>query len=952
MAFPARRFVLAALALAAFALLAPSKATAQAISFGKNKIRYDNFEWRVRESDHFDLYYYPQEESLAVIALAQAEKSYVELSVRWGFAVERRIPFIIYASHQAFEQTNITPGFLPEGVAGFTEFLKGRMVVPFNGSVSDFRGTIHHELVHVYQLAKGESVFGRHYRGRPAGAPLWLTEGQADLWAGDWDGIGEMVLRDLVLANQLPSIPDLWRFYGSFTIYKVGQDLCGYMEREYGRDVIPRIYENLWKAETFSQALVMTLGVNEVDLSERWHRDLKLRYYPGIEDARSPTLDARPLAADSGPSFKPCIVPNAEGLPPNRFLYMSPRTGYSSIYMASLNGPEQETETIIAGESNAQYEALHPFRSRIDVTPAGRLAFISKYHERDALYFYDLKARKESARYQFEGLVGLLSPTQSHDGRVVAFSGLSIDGRSDLYLFYVDDNRLERITYDWYQDLDPSISPDGRHVAFSSDRTPTGHAGDRNLFLYDRLTGKIRALTRGAHVDGTPDWSTRGDRIAFSSDRHGTPQIHITDLAGHTIRVTAMQGGAFDPVWLENDTGLLITVYHRLRYGIYRLDNPEALDSPVLTTGPLAVDLSPEMERADTLAARPWRLEDDLVLPPGRDAPYVRRYAFDLAQAGVALDPSLGYGEGIQASLSDQISDRLIFFQFSNSASTTNEIFSRTNLSVNYFNLSNRFRTGYGFYHVAGDYIDELNARYFERRAGVDLIGSYAFSKFNRIDASLFLFHSERTDDSFREARKALLASNYVSLVHDNTLWLETGPIAGSRWNLTAGVSTDLERASIENTALLVDWRNYYRLGLRTAYAVRFQGRVSEGSGAQRFTLGGSYSLRGFPRRSLFGTRSLLLNQEVRFPLLDGVVLRFPFGGVGLPGVQGAIFGDVGQAWEKEEGFFPDPFGSFGLGLRSSFGGFLILRLDFVRTTDFKKVSGTTDVVFFIGTNY
>ncbi|HEX7878945.1 MAG TPA: hypothetical protein VF720_06015 [Candidatus Eisenbacteria bacterium] len=892
-------------------LLTPTPAAAQAISFGKNKIRYNNFEWRVRESDHFDLYYYPEEESLAVIALAQAEESYVELSARWGFAVERRIPFIIYASHAAFEQTNLTPGFLPEGVAGFTEFVKGRVVVPFNGSVSDFRGTIHHEMVHVYQLAKGESVFGRHYRGRPVDAPLWMTEGQADLWAGDWDGIGEMVLRDLVLSNQLPSIPDLWQFYGTFTIYKVGQDLCGYLEREFGRDIIPRLYENLWKAESFSQALTMTIGVNETDLSERWHRDLKLRYYPDIDDARSPTLDARPLAAGGGANFKPCVLPNGDGLPPNKFLYMSPRTGYTNIYMASLNAPDQETEIIITGERNAQYEALHPFRSRIDVTPAGRLAFISKYHDRDALYFYDIKERKELGRYQFEGLVGLLSPTQSKDGRVVAFSGLGLDGRSDLYLFYVEDNRLERITKDWYQDLDPAISPDGRMVAFSSDRTPTGHEGDRTLFLYDRLTGKIRALTRGRQVDSTPDWSNSGDRIAFSSDRHGTPQIHVIDLDGPTIRVTAMQGGAFDPVWLENDTGMLFTVYHRGRYGIYRLNDIEPLDSPVTGSSPLAADLGPTLPPADTLGVEPWRLEQGLALPPSREASYQRRYTFDLAQAGVALDPSLGYGEGLQASLSDQLSDRLIFFQLSNSASSTSELLSRLNVSGNYFNVSRRFRTGYGAYHVAGDFRDERDVLYFERRAGVDLIGSYAFSKFDRIDASLFVFHSDRTADSFRPAREAVLASNYVSLVHDNALWIETGPIAGSRWNLTAGVTTDLERASIENTALLVDWRSYLRTGLRSAYAVRFQGRISEGTGAQRFTLGGPYSLRGYPRRAFYGTRSFLLNQEIRFPILEGAVLRFPFGGVGLPGVQAALFGDLGQAWEEGEGFIPDPLGSF-----------------------------------------
>jgi hypothetical protein len=943
------------LALALTALLA-APLCAQAISFGKNKIRYDRFEWRVRESDHIDLYYYPEEESLAVIALAQAEESYRELAVRWGFPVERRIPLIIYSSHQAFAQTNLTPIFLPEGVAGFTEFIKGRVALPFNGSVSDFRGTIHHEMVHVYQLALLESVYDRHYRGQPVDAPLWMSEGMADLWSEEWDGIGEMVLRDLVLSNQLPPIPDLWRFYGSFTIYKVGQDLCGFLEREYGPDVLPRIYENLWKGETFSQVLSLTLGISEMELSERWHRDLKLRYYPEIEDARTPTLDARPLAVDGGASFKPAVIPNGSALPPNRFLYVSPRTGYSTIYMASLNGEDMDTEALIVGDRSAEFESLHPFRSRIDVTPAGRLAFVSKYHERDALYLYDIPNRKELARYQFEGLIGILSPAQSRDGRVVAFSGLGTDGKSDLYLFYLDDGRLERLTSDWYQDLDPSFSPDGRYLVYSSDRIPTGDTGHRNLFLYDRLTGTTRALTSGEFVDGSPAFSSRGDRIAFSSDRSGTPQVHITDLAGRIIRVTGLQGGAFDPVWLDGDTGILFAAFHRQRYGVYRKDSLEPLDSPVAATGPLAADLLPDAAAPDSSAptgpVEPWDFDRATPPPESRLVPYQRRFSFDLAQAGVALDPSLGYGEGLQASLSDQLSDRLIFFQFSNTASTTDELLSRTNVAVNYFNLSKRFRTGFGAYHVAGDFLDERDFRFFERRAGVDLIGSYAFSKFNRIDASLFVFHSERTADTFRPAREALLASNYVSFVHDNALWLPTGPIAGTRYNLTVGVTTDIERASIENTALLADWRHYFRIGLRSAYAVRLQGRVSDGTAPQRFTLGGSYSLRGFPRRSLFGTRAFLFNQEVRFPVLEGVVLRFPFGNIGLPPVQGAVFGDVGNAWEEFEGNFPDPFGSFGFGLRSSLGGFLVLRLDFARTTDFREVSDDTDVIFFIGTNY
>jgi hypothetical protein len=76
-----------------------------------------------------------------------------------------------------------------------------------------------------------------------------------------------------------------------------------------------------------------------------------------------------------------------------------------------------------------------------------------------------------------------------------------------------------------------------------------------------------------------------------------------------------------------------------------------------------------------------------------------------------------------------------------------------------------------------------------------------------------------------------------------------------------------------------------------------------------------------------------------------------PVGVVQFPPIQGAFFFDVGQAWE--EGEAPDrALGSFGLGARMSLGGFLVLRLDLAKRTDFRSVDPTTEVDFFVGYNY
>src|SRR5436189_3332554 len=130
--------------------------------FGQNKIQYRRFDWRVLRGEHVDLYYYPEEEELGRVALAYAEASYDTLERRFAHAVRRRVPLIIYASHTDFEQTNILPFTPPEGLLGATEFLKRRVTLPFTGSYADFRHTLRHELVHVFQLSLYGEAAARH----------------------------------------------------------------------------------------------------------------------------------------------------------------------------------------------------------------------------------------------------------------------------------------------------------------------------------------------------------------------------------------------------------------------------------------------------------------------------------------------------------------------------------------------------------------------------------------------------------------------------------------------------------------------------------------------------------------------------------------------------------------------------------------------------------------------
>jgi len=953
-AFRFRPTVALLLALVAAGLAAAvTPVSAQTLYFGKNKIQYTDFKWRVLESDHFDLYYYPEEDSLALTALRIAEDAYAGLSSRFRHEVSRRIPLIIYSSHQDFEQTNVSPYFLPEGVAGFTEFAKGRVTLPFDGSYFDFEHVIRHELVHVFQLSVMSDAYRLHYRNSFVSPPLWFTEGMAELWSGSWDATGDLFLGDMVLNDLLPGIDGLWRYAGTFVVYKIGQDLTGYLERTYGPDVIPAIYDELWRVDTFEEALEHVTHTSIVELSQRWHLELERRYFPRVQEATPMALGASPVAV-KGPSFQAATPPPGSPLDPDTFYFLSPRTGYMNIYRASSRAEERDVEEVVKGQRRPEFESFHGFESRISLSREGSLAFVSKFHERDGLFLYDVAAGRLLGQWQFEGLISLRSPSFSPDGKSVVFAALSQRGRQDLYRFDTGTERLTPLTRDRYFDDDPSWSPDGRTLAFVSDRTPYGDRGARNLFLLDLDTGRVRPATLGPWRDSTPSWSPDGKRLAYSSDREGTPQIFVADSTLASVRITSLLGGAQGPAWLPDGRQLLFTGMAKLRWGIFRTPVQATGDTlaPPVTVDPMLASAGPDTA---SFAAPPlvptWRWHvgaDSLVTKRG---PYRSHYSLDFAQGGVALDPVQGVGEGLQALLSDQLGNRLFFIQFSNTADRLDDLLGRFNVGVTYLNLKQRFNYGASVFHFAADFLDERGYSYFERRVGASVNASYPYSKYSRVESSFGALYSDREADSFRPARQALLAVNYISYIYDNTLWFSTGPMDGMRYKLTLGMNTNLNRVEVENVSAIVDLRRYFRTGLRTSYAVRLQAEVSDGSLPERFLLGGTWSFRGYPRRGLVGTRALLLNQEWRFPLLEGIAVGLPMGTVGLPPVQGALFFDVGQAWE--EGNAPDDvLGSFGLGFRSSLGGFLVLRLDVSKLTDFNRLEPGTKVDFLVGYNY
>ncbi len=243
--------------------------------FGRNKVQYREFNWKVLHTKHFDIYYYGDMIRMAEIGSYYAEEVYDELKAELNQVVTRRVPLIFYNTTIDFQQTNTTPGLIPDGVGGFFEFLKGRVVLPSTGSLHDFRHVIRHELTHVFMTNKVYWVLKNHRIPTDKMPPLWFVEGIAEFLSTEPDAQAEMVMRDAVINNYFFNLDNIWKIYGSFLMYKEGQNFLEFVTEKYGKDKVIDFLENFWMYSKFNEVMEYTLQKKIEQVDEEWEYYLK-----------------------------------------------------------------------------------------------------------------------------------------------------------------------------------------------------------------------------------------------------------------------------------------------------------------------------------------------------------------------------------------------------------------------------------------------------------------------------------------------------------------------------------------------------------------------------------------------------------------------------------------------------------------------------------------------------
>jgi len=863
--------------------LAALPAVASAQYFGQNQVEYQDFNFRILKTQHFDVYYYPEEERAAQYAALIAERSYARLSRLLDHELSNRQALILYASDAQYSQTNVAQ---VGGSQGVTEMLKRRIVLPFAGPLKETDHVITHEMVHAFQFDMTGAQGGTLRAGGPnvARYPLWFVEGMAEyLSIGPEDANTAMWMRDAVRANKLPSLGNLAdpRFFP----YRYGEALWAYVGGHYGDMAVGQVLKAA-RAGDVKMAFQRVLHRSPDSIVHDWQQATKDAYDPLKAKTELPTEYGHSVALAG--KYNPYNVGPVLSPDGSKIVYLSTRGLFSiDMYLADAK-TGKILKDIVKTATDPHFESLEFISSAGAWNASGdRFVFSATHDGRPVLDILNIPQDKVEREIPLRDLGEVLNPTWSPDGRYVAFSAL-VGGLSDLYLYDLQDSSLKRLTDDAYADLQPVFSPDGKSLAWVTDRFSTKldnlDYGNYRLGLFDIATGDMKQLPgfpRAKNIN--PAWSPDGNSLYFVSDQNGISNIYRLELASGAIsQVTNLYGGVSGITDLspaisvaQRSGELGFGVYTNDGYSIYVADKPDVLAgtavAPPLAPGDLAM-LPPRDRQSEILTIKGnafYGLPTDT--SGFREEPYHATLGLDyISQPSLAVGFS-SFGTYLGGGASLFWSDELGGHNLATALQVQGSARDIAGL-VGYSNTYHRLNWGMALQQVPYlsviPYYPSLDSSgaivyptvlFRETQRTASWIFSYPFNRVQRIEGSIgysnITYNFQEINDYYdptgtffiNETKVNLgnqfgghtynalnLGQGSMALVYDNSFFGYTSPILGQRYRLEVGTTA----GSLNFETGLLDFRKYFMPVRPVTLAFRAMTYGRYGADAQSEQLG------------------------------------------------------------------------------------------------------------------
>jgi len=888
----------------------------QAQYFGRNKVKYENFDFERYQTPNFEIYHY--------LDNPERLKEYAEESEQWYHfhqrilddTIHQRNPIILYNNHADFQQTNTISGQVGVGTGGVTEAFKNRVVLPFAMSHQQSHHVLGHELVHAFQynmILNGDSTSLQSL----SNLPLWMVEGMAEyLSIGSVDAHTAMWMRDAVLRDDVPSIKDLSN--PKYFPYRYGQAFWVFLTGLKGDEIIEPFFIATAKYG-FDEACTKVLGMSKENLSELWQQALKKGFEPYLKDKGDGLVGKELLSKENAGEIN--IAPEIS--PSGRYvIFLSEKDLFSiDLFLADARTGEI-IRKVGSSRKNSHIDNYNYIESSGTWSPNSReFAFVAFSKGRNILIIKEALTGKTVKELKLDGVPAFSNPAWSPDRKHIVVTGL-VNGQTDLYQVNISTGKVEQLTNDSYSELHPHWSNDGQYLVYSTDELSRerGRTHGRWAFNLAKLEVSTRQIE---HIDVFPGadnmnpvMDTAGN-VIFLSNRDGFRNLYRYEPdSGKVFQLTEVATGIsgithYAPaISIEQRRNwMLYTHFSDNKYKIYRARPEDFINKEV---DPDDVDFSAaHLPRVNKRASA--IVDTQLNQLPARanladtsvaTLPYQPKFKLDYVggSAGVGVGTSNTFGTqsgvagGVDLLFSDILGDNQLYTSLALNGELTD-----FGGAVAYVNRKSQlswgasishipFRsfafggTGIENYPISDDVtIPVLADTFFVQRIFEDKFTAFAFYPFNtnlRLEGSAsYARYSSRLDqyvniyetdgrfvgrqlgqerDKLDSGNGFNLWTTGAALVGDKSVFGLVGPLDGERFRL----GVDRYFGEFNFYQATADYRKYFWLNpVSIAARALHYGRYGQGSEElYPMFVGSSWFVRGYNTQGA----SSLLNQNGR----------------------------------------------------------------------------------------
>ncbi|WP_353720921.1 hypothetical protein [Dyadobacter sp. 676] len=258
-------------------------------TFGKNRVQYKKFNWKIFRTTNFEIYHYQGGTSLARLTAQYAESEFDKITDILGWTPYNRVKIFLYNSPSELEQSNMGLSVLDNLSDQKLNLSQSRVEVAYTGDQIGFRKKLVRDisLLFVYDMLYGGNMKEALQSSLLLTLPEWFMTGTAAYIAEGWSPELNDYMRDF-FKNRNVRKPTLMTGDDATLI---GHSIWNYIAERYGKDKISDILNLTRIIRTEQTSITSTLGVQSYN---RFLRDWRAYYLNQTKNAEQFYTDPNP----------------------------------------------------------------------------------------------------------------------------------------------------------------------------------------------------------------------------------------------------------------------------------------------------------------------------------------------------------------------------------------------------------------------------------------------------------------------------------------------------------------------------------------------------------------------------------------------------------------------------------------------------------------------------------